>query len=102
LGERGWPVATIAQSDPIAPAVDALLSRSGKLPVLIVVRDACVHGWQTAVIDAVLHARSNAVVVELGWPGQCSPGLASVISHGAARCSAQAVIHRLSRTGKES
>jgi beta-N-acetylhexosaminidase len=103
LSERGWPVATIDQTHPIAPAVDALLNRSGERPVLIVVRDTCVHRWQTAVIDAVVHARPTAVVVELGWPDQCSPsGAASVVTHGAARCSANAVIDRLSRTGKES
>ena len=103
LSERGWPVATIHQSDPIPSVVDALLDSSGELPVLVVVRDECVHQWQTAVVDAVVHTRpGGAVVVELGWPGLRPPGcVASVISHGAARSSAQAVIDRLSRTGKE-
>jgi beta-N-acetylhexosaminidase len=96
LGDRGWPVALVTESDPIDPAVAAFLDQSGELPVLVVVRDACVHRWQTAVIDAVVRARpSSVVVVELGWPGARRPGCAAyVVSHGAARASSRAVVDR--------
>jgi hypothetical protein len=49
------------------------------------------------VIDALVRARPGAVVVvELGWPGHRPPGAAAyVVTHGAARSSAQAVIARL-------
>jgi hypothetical protein len=63
----------------------------------VVVRDACVHPWQTAVIDAVASLRPDAVVVvELGWPSVRRPGVAAyVVTHGAAHASAQAVVNRL-------
>lgn len=96
LGELGWPIALLTESDPIEPTCDALLEQAGELPVLVVVRDACVHQWQIAVIDAVVRVRPNAVVVEFGWPNVQRPGsAASVVTHGAARSSAQAVIDRL-------
>jgi beta-N-acetylhexosaminidase len=97
LSQRGWPAATITESDPIEPACAAVLEMAGNLPILVVVRDACVHPWQIAVIDALVDARPNSVVVaEFGWPSARRPGwAASVVTHGAARCSALALIDRL-------
>ena len=104
LGERGWPIASITASDPIAAACKTLLEAAGDLPILVVVRDACVHTWQTAVLEAMValvDARPpqsvvSVVVVELGWPSTRPAGPAAfVVSHGAARSSAQAVIDRL-------
>jgi beta-N-acetylhexosaminidase len=94
LGERGWPTASITESDPIEPTCAAVLSAAGDMPILVVVRDACVHTWQTVVIDALIDARPRSVVVvELGWPSDLPRGAAAfVVSHGAARSSAQAVI----------
>ena len=69
LGERGWAIALLGESDPIEPACAALLDAAGELPVLVVVRDACVHPWQIEVIDVLVNARpTSVVVVELGWP----------------------------------
>jgi hypothetical protein len=67
------------------------------MPVLVVVRDACVHPWQIDVIDAAVRAHPGAVVVvELGWPSlQRSPEFTTVVSHGAARSSALAVLELL-------
>ena len=97
LGERGWPTASITASDPIAESCTKLLDAAGEMPILVVVRDACVHTWQTAVIETVVDAQPVAVVVvELGWPSTRPAGSAAfVVSHGAARCGAQAVIDRL-------
>ena len=97
VGERGWPTASITDRDPIASSCNALLEVAGDMPILVVVRDACVHTWQTAVIDALVAARpQSVVVVELGWPTIRPAGTAAyVVTHGAARCSAQAAIDRL-------
>jgi beta-N-acetylhexosaminidase len=97
LRELGWPTATITEADPIEPACAGLLQVAGDLPVLVVVRDAAVHTWQNAVIDALVHARPNAVaVVELGWPSNRPVGTAAyVITHGAARSSTRALIECL-------
>jgi beta-N-acetylhexosaminidase len=97
LRERGWPVALLTASDRIASNRGAELGADGDMPVLVVVRDACVHPWQIDVIDAAVRAHSGAVVVvELGWPSlQRSPEFTTVVSHGAARSSALAVLELL-------
>lgn len=100
LGERGWQATSITESDPIEATCDAVLRAAGDMPIVVVVRDACVHTWQTAVVEAMVgalvDAQQSAVVVELGWPGDRPRGAAAfVVTHGAARSSAQAVIDRL-------
>ena len=100
LLEHGWPVISITESDPLGPACAAVLDSAGEMPILLVVRDACVHPWQMDVIDALVTARPNSVVVvEMGWPGARPVGCASyVVTHGAARSSADAVLARLGVT----
>jgi beta-N-acetylhexosaminidase len=97
LRERGWPTASITASDPIEPACAAVLDMAGEMPIVVVVRDRCVHPWQAAVIDVLVAARPGSVaVVELGWPSDRPSGsAASVVTHGAARSSAQAVLDLL-------
>jgi beta-N-acetylhexosaminidase len=97
LRRRGWPTATIIESDPIASASAAALEMAGDMPIVLVVRDVCVHPWQAAVVDLLVAARPTSLVtVELGWPGDRPSGIAaSVVTHGAARSSAQAVIDHL-------
>lgn len=97
LRERGWPVAVLTASDRIASILAAEVGAAGDMPVLVVVRDACVHPWQIEVIDAAVRAHPRAiVVVELGWPSlPRSPEFTTVVSHGAARSSARAVLDLL-------
>jgi beta-N-acetylhexosaminidase len=97
LRKRGWPTATITASDPIASVCAAVLAAAGDMPILVVVRDICVHPWQAEVVDVLVAARPRSVVVvELGWPSDRPSGIAaSVLTHGAARSSAQAVIDHL-------
>jgi beta-N-acetylhexosaminidase len=97
LRKRGWPTAMIMASDHIASVCAAVLDAAGEMPILVVVRDTCVHPWQATVIDVLVAARPRSVVVvELGWPSDRPAGIvASVLTHGAARSSAQAVIDHL-------
>jgi beta-N-acetylhexosaminidase len=99
LRRRGWHMATIIESDPIESACSRLLVEAGDLPVLVVVRDAGVHVWQNAVIDTLVRARPTSVVVaELGWPNGRPAGVAAhVVTHGAARSSAHALIDCLAQ-----
>jgi hypothetical protein len=55
------------------------------------------------VIESVVEARPiSVVVVELGWQGDRTfTNVVSVVTHGAARSSAQAVIDRLVMPVKE-
>ncbi len=93
----GWPVSSIAETDPIGPACAAALEAAGEMPVVVVVRDACVHPWQIDVIDALVVARPDSVaVVEMGWPAGRPAGCASyIVTHGAARASADALLASL-------
>jgi beta-N-acetylhexosaminidase len=102
LRERGWPVALLTPSDRISSICATELGAAGDMPVVVVVRDACVHPWQIDVIDAAVRARPRSVVVvELGWPSlQRSPDFTTVVSHGAARSSARAVLDLLDAKGK--
>ncbi|HEX3088558.1 MAG TPA: glycoside hydrolase family 3 N-terminal domain-containing protein [Ilumatobacteraceae bacterium] len=97
LRERGWRATTITAADPVEPACATAVDAAGDMPILVVVRDACVHTWQSSVVDALVAARPDSVVViELGWPGPRPSGVvAHVITHGAARSSARAAIDRL-------
>ncbi|MEP7111920.1 MAG: glycoside hydrolase family 3 N-terminal domain-containing protein [Ilumatobacteraceae bacterium] len=99
LRNHGWSTASISATDAIEPVVAALIRVAGALPILVVVRDTCVHPWQTVVVDSLVRARPSSVaVVELGWPGLRPAGTtAYVVSHGAARSSAHAVIDLLVR-----
>jgi hypothetical protein len=97
LRERGWPVALLTSADPLAATCAAELEAAGDMPVLVVVRDVGTHKWQSEVIEAAAAARpGSVVVVEFGWPGADRvDGVVYVVTHGAARSSAVAVLDRL-------
>jgi len=97
LRERGWPVALLTARDRIDAICAAQLEAAADLPVLVVVRDAGMHEWQSRVIEAAAEARPNSVVaVEFGWPSaERVDGVVYVVTHGAARSSATAVLDRL-------
>jgi len=96
LRDRGWPATTLTANDWNDTTVEALESAADR-PVLVVVRDAGVHRWQRDVIEAAAQARPGRVVaVELGWPSTDRvDGVVYVVTHGAARSSAMAVLERL-------
>ena len=95
LAGRGWPTATIGEGDPIGDTCDALLSAAVQLPVVVVVRDAGVHPWQASVVEHCRRVRPALVVAEMGWPQRNQQGPTTIVTHGAARSSAQALIDRL-------
>jgi len=97
LRERGWRVAFLTAADPIDAICTAELDAAGDMPVLVVVRDVGTHPWQTKVIAAAAQARPHAVVaVEFGWPSADRvDGVVYIVTHGAARSSALAVLDRL-------
>jgi beta-N-acetylhexosaminidase len=97
LRERGWPVALLTAADPIEATCAAEVAAAGEMPVLVVVRDAAAHAWQSEVIQTAAKLRPNAVVaVEFGWPSADRiDDVAYIVTHGAARSSALAVLDRL-------
>ena len=97
LRERGWPVALLTAADPIEATCAAEIAAGGDMPVLVVVRDAAAHTWQAEVIQAAVKVRPDSVVVvEFGWPSvDRIDDVVYIVTHGAARSSALAVLDRL-------
>ena len=82
----------------LASAVADVLARAaGRTPV-VVVRDAHRHPAARAAIIALLAARPDAVVVEMGLPVWRPPGGAYMATYGAARPNAQAAAEVLGLT----
>lgn len=67
------------------PAVDAVLAAAGERRIVAVVRDAHRHPWMTEALDALLAARPDTVVVEMGLNEAEPRGALHIATHGAAR-----------------
>ncbi|MFE7415034.1 glycoside hydrolase family 3 protein [Streptomyces laurentii] len=65
--------------------VDGVLTAAGERRVVAVVRDLHRHPWMSAVLDALLAARPDTVVVEMGLNESEPRGALYVATHGAAR-----------------
>ncbi|WP_190023167.1 glycoside hydrolase family 3 protein [Streptomyces hiroshimensis] len=73
-----------------ARASDVLAAAGGRR-IVAVVRDAHRHGWMAEALDALLVARPDTVVVEMGLNEAPARGALHVATHGAARvCGAAA------------
>lgn len=84
------PTVTSEWIDP-SGAGDVLAAAEGR-PLVLVVRDPQVLDGATEVVDALLDARPDAVVVDLGWPaGTPRRGAARISTFGASRVSIAAV-----------
>ncbi|MBH1935781.1 glycoside hydrolase family 3 protein [Streptomyces sp. AV19] len=66
-------------------AADEVLRAAGGRRIVAVVRDVHRHGWMGEVLGAVLAARPDTVVVEMGLPVAAPVGALHVATHGAAR-----------------
>ncbi len=70
---------------------EAVLTAAGGRRIVAVVRDEHRHPWMAAALDALLAARPDTVVVEMGVPQSTPRGALHVATHGAARvCGAAA------------
>lgn len=67
-----------------APA-DAILTAAGERRIVAVVRDEHRHAWMGAALDALLAARPDTIVVEMGLPQSDPRGSLYIATHGAAR-----------------
>ncbi|MGW8890106.1 glycoside hydrolase family 3 protein [Streptomyces sp. NPDC055749] len=70
--------------DSAAPAADTLRA-AGERRIVAVVRDAHRHVWMTEALDALLAARPDTIVVEMGLPQAEPRGEFHIATHGAAR-----------------
>ncbi|MFC0599593.1 glycoside hydrolase family 3 protein [Streptomyces palmae] len=71
-------------TDPAALAA-RVLSAAADRPVVAVVRDAHRHPWMAQTLDALVAARPETVVVEMGVPQAPPTGALHIATHGAAR-----------------
>ncbi|MFD7510360.1 glycoside hydrolase family 3 protein [Streptomyces sp. NPDC059853] len=62
-----------------------ILDDAGEQPVVAVVRDAHRHPWMADTVTALLAARPDTVVVEMGVPASSPTGALHIATHGAAR-----------------
>ncbi|MFJ8820577.1 glycoside hydrolase family 3 protein [Streptomyces sp. NPDC102467] len=63
----------------------AALAAAGERRIVAVVRDEHRHAWMTEALDALLAARPDTVVVEMGVPGAPPRGAPHIATRGAAR-----------------
>ncbi|MFJ7070025.1 glycoside hydrolase family 3 protein [Streptomyces sp. NPDC101115] len=66
-------------------SVDAVLAAAGDRRVVAVVRDAHRHPWMAGALDALVAARPDTVVVEMGLNESPPRGALHIATHGAAR-----------------
>ncbi|WP_406085077.1 glycoside hydrolase family 3 protein [Streptomyces virginiae] len=62
-----------------------VLAAAGDRTVVAVVRDAHRHPWMTEALDALVAARPDTVVVEMGLPRARPRGALHIATHGASR-----------------
>ncbi|RPK91412.1 MULTISPECIES: glycoside hydrolase family 3 protein [Streptomyces] len=70
--------------DSDAPAA-AILAAAGERRIVAVVRDEHRHTWMSEALDALLAARPDTIVVEMGLPQSDPRGSLYIATHGAAR-----------------
>ncbi|MEU9835382.1 glycoside hydrolase family 3 N-terminal domain-containing protein [Streptosporangium sp. NPDC048047] len=91
----GTTVTRLTAPEATGGAVEAVLVAAAGRPLVAVVRDAHRHAWQTAVLEHLLAARPDAVVVEMGLPDRRDLGAVHLATYGAARVCGQAAAELL-------
>ncbi|MEU8436159.1 glycoside hydrolase family 3 protein [Streptomyces sp. NPDC029216] len=76
---------TVSGVYPEGSAAGDVLAAAGDRTVVAVVRDAHRHPWMTEALDALVAARPDTVVVEMGVPRAEPRGALYVATHGASR-----------------
>ncbi|MER7759373.1 glycoside hydrolase family 3 protein [Streptomyces sp. NPDC097619] len=64
---------------------EEVLAAAGERTLVAVVRDAHRHPWMTAAVDALVAARPDTVVIEMGLPRAEPRGALHIATHGASR-----------------
>ncbi|MBP2584636.1 beta-N-acetylhexosaminidase [Streptomyces sp. PvR006] len=80
-------------------SVDALLAAAGERRIVAVVRDAHRHDWMIEALDALVAARPDTVVVEMGLNEAEPRGALHIATHGAARVCGRAAAEAVVGTG---
>ncbi|MEV5329932.1 glycoside hydrolase family 3 protein [Nonomuraea fastidiosa] len=86
----GTTVARLAAGETTGPELERQLGLAGGRPLVVAVRDAHRHTWQTEALRHLLSARPDAVVVEMGLPERSDLGAVHIATHGSAKVCGQA------------
>jgi beta-N-acetylhexosaminidase len=95
-GLGSWlPEAEVVRVAAVHADPDALLTRAGGRSLVVVVKDAHRHADSRSLVTALLAARPDATVVELGLPIWQPKSAAYIATYGAARANTQAAVELL-------
>ncbi|MBB5778402.1 glycoside hydrolase family 3 protein [Nonomuraea jabiensis] len=95
-GVGPWlPDAEIVRVKPAAADVPALLAKAVNRSLVVVVKDAHRHQASQELVSALVAARPDATVIEMGLPVWRPDSAAYIATYGAARANAQAAIELL-------
>ncbi|GHF51669.1 sugar hydrolase [Streptomyces mashuensis] len=89
------PGTTTLTYGPEDARAEQVLADAGERRIVAVVRDEHRHGWMASALDALLAARPDTVVVEMGLPQAAPRGAVHVATHGAARVCGRAAAEAL-------
>ncbi|MEV0991339.1 glycoside hydrolase family 3 protein [Streptomyces sp. NPDC049949] len=76
---------TVSGVFPEGATAAGVLAAAGERTVVLVVRDAHRHPWMAAALEALVEARPQTVVVEMGVPRAEPRGALHIATHGASR-----------------
>ncbi|MEV4012093.1 glycoside hydrolase family 3 protein [Nonomuraea angiospora] len=95
-GVGPWlPDAEIVRVKPAAADAPALLAKAVNRSLVVVVKDAHRHQASQELVSALVAARPDATVIEMGLPVWRPDSAAYIATYGAARANAQAAIELL-------
>ncbi|NJP98333.1 glycoside hydrolase family 3 protein [Nonomuraea sp. FMUSA5-5] len=95
-GVGPWlPDAEIVRVKPATADAPALLAKAGGRSLVVVVKDAHRHHESQALVTALVSARPDTTVIEMGLPVWRPESAAYIATYGAARANAQAAVELL-------
>jgi beta-N-acetylhexosaminidase len=100
-GFSPWVPDTVAVDAEVADPGELLARATGR-PLVVVVRDAHRYAGHRTLVSALVAARSDAVVVEMGLPVWRPEASAYVATYGATRANARAAAEIIGLVGEES
>jgi beta-N-acetylhexosaminidase len=94
----GTAVTRLVAGEATGAVLERLIAAAAGRPLVIVVRDAHRHPWQSEALRHLLSARPDAVVVEMGLPARSDLGAVHIATYGSARVCGQAAAELITGT----
>ncbi|MFG1690022.1 glycoside hydrolase family 3 protein [Nonomuraea sp. NPDC049269] len=94
----GTAVTRLAAGEATGVAIERLIAGADGRPLVVVVRDAHRHPWQSEALRHLLSARPDTVVVEMGLPARSDLGAVHIATYGSARVCGQAAAEVITGT----